>query len=141
MDMIFGACPECDTKLRCPESATLIRCPNCEHEFQTVLPYNPKTQLYLAGKRCFVIGLIIFLSYFGLAPMIAFGTSNGLVILFLIPIALGGSIISMVGLSLMSYDKFSNGNRSIVGELVGIGTCVVIFFWFYQTLTGFNGIV
>jgi len=140
MDVVFGTCPECETNLKCPQDATSIRCPNCKHEFQVSNPIQ-RTQLYQKGKRIFVIGLLILISYFGLSAIAIFGSGDGLAILYLMPIVLVGSTVSLFGLIYMAYDKFSNGDRMVVGELAGIVFFVVFFVSVYQMLTGFNGIV
>ena len=70
-----------------------------------------------------------------------FGSGDGLAILYLMPIVLVGSTVSLFGLIFMAYDKFSNGDRMVVGELIGIVFFLVSFVSFFQMLTGFNGIV
>ena len=140
MDFIYGSCPECETKLRSPQDAIFIRCPTCKNEFQVSNPIN-KTQLYFIGKRIFFIGVLVFLSYFVLIPIVSIAMSDRLVFLYLIPIPLLGSIVALVGLTLMAYDKFSNGDRMVVRELIVIGFILVSIFGFYQTVSGFNGIV
>ena len=140
MDFIYGSCPECETNLRSPQDAILIRCPTCNNKFQVSNPIN-RTQLYFIGKRIFFIGLLIFLSYFVLTPIVSNAMSDRLVFLYLIPIPLLGSIVALVGLTLMAYDKFSNGDRMVVRELVVIGLILVSIVGFYQTVSGFNGIV
>ena len=140
MDFIYGACPECETNLRSPQDAILIRCPTCKNKFQVSNPIN-RTQLYFIGKRIFFIGLLIFSSYFVLTPIVSNAMSDRLVFLYLMPIPLLGSIVALVGLTLMAYDKFSNGDRMVVRELVVIGLILVSIVGFYQTVSGFNGIV
>ena len=87
-----------------------------KHEFQLVT--LSKELNFIRKENNFCHRFIDLQSYFGLSAIAIFGSGDGLVILYLM-FVLVGSTVSLFGLIYMAYDKFSNGDRMVVGELVG----------------------